>query len=458
MRVPLLESFLPRSQPWITRPTYAREAMHALTFPFAMSLMEGAVIGVLARKAFAVTEWQFATLMAAPMFANVTSLIWAYLARGRPKVRFVTVLQLCLLATVGLIAALPTGGPGPALLIALIVVSRCLVAGVLTIRSTIWRMNYPRETRARVTGRFTLISNLLIAGVPLGAYAWLDVNPQAFRMVYPIGVVVSLVGVWFFARVRLRHERELLRYEARPGVRPQPHGTPGPIYEFHPQPETPGFWAVLKKDRLFRAYMGWQFLNGMANMAAEVLLIYIVAEMTRKVAEDHEYLVSIVVTSAIPALFATVALPMWARLLDRIHVIRFRAWHGWFWVVGQIGYWLGAMYGSLAIIAAARTAVGIGRGGGMLAWQLGHNDFADRRLVAQYMGIHVTLTGVRGALAPFMAMALYAGWGAIDLSAIGLTVPGFGGLGIHVFLITIVLAVIAQTGFVFLTRSLPRPQ
>ena len=456
MPLHLLEPFLPRNQPWITRPTYAREVMHALTFPFALSLMEGAVVGVLAKKAFAVSDWQFATLMAAPLFANVTSLLWAYLARGRRKVRFLTVLQLCLLATVGLIAVLPTDGAGPALLIGLIVVSRCLVAGVDTIRSTIWRMNYPRHTRARVTGRITLINSVLIAGVPLVAYAFLDLSPQAFRIVYPVGVMIALVGVWCFARVRLRHERELLRYETRPGVRPQPHGTPGAIYEYDPKQQTPGFWAVLKQDRLFRHYMGWQFLNGMSNMAAEVLLVYIVAELTAEVAAGHQYLLSISVTSAIPWLLTTATLPLWARLLDRVHVIKFRTLQGWFWVACQVGYWLGAVLASLPLLAAARAISGIGRGGAMLAWQLGHNDFADRRLVAQYMGIHVTLTGVRGALAPFVAMALYKGWAGFDLAALGLTIPGFSGAGTHVFLITIAMALVAQAGFILLARSLPR--
>jgi len=112
-----------------------------MTFPFAVVLVEGGVVGVLAKKAFAIGPMFFAAIMAAPMFANVTSFIWAHLARGRGKVRFINALQLAVLLCVASIALLPTAGIGPVLLTALIILSRCLLAGVVTIRSTVWRMS-----------------------------------------------------------------------------------------------------------------------------------------------------------------------------------------------------------------------------------------------------------------------------------------------------------------------------
>ena len=45
-----------------------------------------------------------------------------------------------------------------------------------------------------------------------------------------------------------------------------------------------------------------------------------------------------------------------------------------------------------------------------MAWQLGHNDFARQDQLAAYMGLHVTLTGLRGSIAPFLGIILYAGW------------------------------------------------
>ena len=37
---------------------------------------------------------------------------------------------------------------------------------------------------------------------------------------------------------------------------------------------------------------------------------------------------------------------------------------------------------------------------GSLGWNLGHNDFAPRGEETRYMALHVTLTGMRGLVAP----------------------------------------------------------
>jgi hypothetical protein len=91
---------------------------------------------------------------------------------------------------------------------------------------------------------------------------------------------------------------------------------------------------------------------------------------------------------------------------------------------------------------------GITNGGGSLAWQLGHNDFAPRDQLSAYMGIHVTLTGVRGAFAPFLGMALYLGWDAKG------HVPGSTGMGAWLFLLAAVMAVVAWRGFHVLQKEI----
>ncbi|MEM6458837.1 MAG: hypothetical protein AAF710_05540, partial [Planctomycetota bacterium] len=80
--------------------------------------------------------------------------------------------------------------------------------------------------------------------------------------------------------------------------------------------------------------------------------------------------------------------------------------------------------------------------------------FADRRLAALYMGIHQTLTGLRGAFAPFLGVLLLAGWGPATLPGTGHTLPAWDGLGPGVFLITTGLAVVAWLGFCGLARRL----
>ena len=50
---------------------------------------------------------------------------------------------------------------------------------------------------------------------------------------------------------------------------------------------------------------------------------------------------------------------------------------------------------------------GIAVSGAVLGWNLGHLDFASQEKAAQYMTIHITLTGIRGLLMPMVGVALY---------------------------------------------------
>jgi MFS family permease len=452
-----LSSLQLRNQPWMTRQSFAHERVASTAFPVAIAMVEGGVMGVLAQKAFAVGPNQLAAIMAAPMFANLTSFFWARLARGRRKIRAIATLQVLAALCVGAVACLPTGPTGAWLLTALVIVARCMVAGIVTLRSTVWRMNYPRPVRGQVTGRLVQLQTLVVTVAPLLGYPLLDWHAQMFRVLYPAAMVVAMIGAGAFSKVRLRGERSLLRFERQPSARPQPHGETGAIYEYDPKAEPAGqttFIDVLKQDWRFRRYMIWMFAAGMANMSGEVALVWYVAQLTN--GRPFEYLTSITLTTAIPMVVALVTLPYWAKKLDQMHVSRFRVRQSGFWIGCQLGHFLGAWTGSLALLLLPRILQGVARGGGMLAWNLGHNDFADRRLVALYMGIHVTMTGLRGAMVPFVAMMLLRGWSPLALPWSDAALPGFAGLGAGVFLFSLTCAFVAMLGFVSLHRAVQR--
>ena len=465
-----LAQFRPSAQPPMTRQSYSRELVTAATMPVALSLMEGTVVGVLAKKAFDAPPLVFAAIMSAPMFANLTSFLWAHWARGRRKVPFINLLQLCTLASVALVAVLPTTPAGALILMLLVTITRCLMAGIVTLRSTVWRHNYPRAVRASVSGRLANVASVVIAVVPMLGYNLLDRDPQAFRDVYPAAVVVALVGVWSFSRVRLRGERAILREERRPTATPQPHGDTGSVYEVDSL-DNSTFWDVLRRDHFFRSYMIWQFVAGSANMASETIIIYLLATITEGLVLDLgsggvsvEYAVTILLSNTVPMLVAAVVMPRWARIQDRMHNAQFRTYHACSRVADQLLNWVGALVwfttgnvvAALAVIAVARVVQGVARAGGMLAWNLGHNDFASRRLVALYMGIHVTLTGIRGAIVPFVATLLYLGPAGVGLPA-GLVPEALrGGVGSSIFLVTAAAAIASEFGFRRLGRSVRR--
>lgn len=431
--------------------TYRLERLRELSFPVAGALMEAGFVGVIADKIYAVDPFLLALITAAPMFGNLSSFFWARVADGRPKVPLLTALQAAFVAAVGAIALLPPGSSGGALLALDVVLARLLLGGVITVRSLVWTLNYPREVRGRVTSRLALTATAVMAATSLLGGAILDATPASFRAVYAAGALLAALGVAAHAGVRLAGEEP---GGPRPApVRPRPEAADAPesTAPADPAPPRPGIVALLRADPLYARYLAWQFLLGVSNMMVEGPLILLVSREL-----GASYATSVALTLVIPLLLSMLTLPLWAVYLDRVHIAEFRARHSWLWSAGQLLLFLGALGSSLAWVAAGRVVLGIARGGGQLAWQLGHNDFAGPERAGLYMGVHVTLTGLRGAFAPFLGMLLYVGWSGGTLPLIGLALPPWDGIGPGTMALAAALSAVATLGFGSLHRRVAR--
>lgn len=439
-----LRSFSPASQPWGTRGAYRQELLTSATLPVAVAMLDAGVVGVFGKVVFGISNTQFAMISAAPMFANVLGFMWTRLSRGRRKTLFAGMLMSMMLVLVAAVAVLPRDerGFGAAGLVLAVVLGRCLMAGIVTMRSAVWRMNFPRNVRARITGKFVLVATLIFAAVPAAIGPMFDWRPGLFRVVYPVAALVGIVGVVAYTRIRVRQEPQLLRSESNPqDDRDMPVRADGRPHNFV---------SVLREDRHFRTYMTWQFFAGVANMMGNTAFALFVVE-TIKDRSDANTL-GMLLTTTVPLACATLTVPLWSRLLDRSHIARYRISHGLTWVFGQSACYLAAVTGQLWLFFLPMALRGVMQGGGMIAWSLGHNDFADKRLAALYMGIHQTLTGVRGAFAPFVGVWLLAGWQGF--SWWGGHVPPWEGIGPQVFIITTGFALVAWLGFWSLSQKL----
>ena len=155
------------------------------------------------------------------------------------------------------------------------------------------------------------------------------------------------------------------------------------------------------------------------------------------------YYDGIMINTVIPLLMMPLSIPLWAKLMGRTHIVEFRAIHGWSFVAASVGMWLASLTHSLWLFYAAAAILGIAFGGGMLAWNLGHQDFAPAHKDGQYMAVHVTLNGIRGVLAPIASYALYEWLKAHDSVS-------------FVFLICVVVNIIGVFGFMMMRRQLRR--
>jgi hypothetical protein len=393
------------------------EQLSELTLPVAFTLLEGGIVGVIAAKIYQVSPFVLAVITAAPMFGNLSSYFWSRLANARTKVRFANGVQLATIACVLAIALAPVNEAGAVLLVLGMILSRLLITGIITVRSVVWSLNYGRTVRARTTGRLQVITSLVTVIIASLVGPLLDQNPESFRWVYLTGALFGALGVFFFSRVNVIGESRHRVLERR--SRRETRGG-----------QSVGFLEILRRDRHYARYQLYQFTAGAANMIIEAPLVYLI---TREL--DAGYTESIAMTMVIPFALSVVTLPIWASYLDRVHVAEFRARQSILWIVSQALLWFGALSGSLLWIGISRLVLGIARGGGALAWQLGHNDFADQKALSAYMGIHVTLTGVRGAIMPFLGMVLYVG------------AAGFEGIGAQLFAIAAGLSVVSWWGF-----------
>ena len=135
-----------------------------------LGIIEGGTAAVMVRSLFGaaapplVVDLVLAIVSAAPAWANLVSLAYARRAQGRAKIRFLRPLLLAMAACVGALAVLPAGGAGLVAFLVLYTAARILWAGVDTVRSVIWSVNYPRRLRARVTGRIMVNGSIALAG------------------------------------------------------------------------------------------------------------------------------------------------------------------------------------------------------------------------------------------------------------------------------------------------------
>ena len=448
-----LRSFTPAGVAPMARRNFAREMTSAMLLPVAVACVEGNVLSVLIKKGFIPTVAQetgrdpgaydqlVALVAAAGPLAMLTSVVWTRVFHGRDRVRAINALQIATLAFVGGIMLMPVTEAGLFGLVGLMLAARCCLTGIVTARTDVWRANYPPESRARISGRITMMTSLVFAVTTLVLGRIIDLadgDVGAFRYVYAAAILTGLAGVWTYGRIRWRGRAAHIERET----------TDGDTRLDRPGPRA--MLSVLKSDAVYRRFMVAQFILGLPNIAAAPIFII---GLERAFAVS--YTTSLALVQIIPILMPLFAIPLWARLFDTMHIVRYRTYHSWFFVFANLLMGIGLLTGHLWILFIARVLLGIAFGGGMLAWQLGHHDFAKRELASIYMGIHVTLTGVRGLVAPFIGVALFSG---LPLWLIGDGAPTWlrNGLGAWTFTLLAFVGLIGTLLFLRLNLQLRR--
>jgi hypothetical protein len=376
---------------------FRREVLPWGLLGLALGLVEGATAAVLVKQHFAGVAPRFVVNLAvglvsgAPAFANVLSFVWANVAHGRARVRLMVALQAVFALLVGCVSFASRAAAGLLVTVASIVSARVLWGGILTVRAAVWTANYPRNVLARITGRIVIVNSIAVA-TSAALVGWvLEARGLDARWLYGGGALAGLAGAWLYRAMRVRREFQLLAAEAASGGYSEP---------FSLRMLT----QILKEDPSYREYMLWMGIFGAGNLILTAQLVLIFSE--------HLHLSSamqIGLLAVVPLITQPIFLPWWARLFDGSHVVRYRSRQGWAIVLASAAMCAGVFTGTLALLWVGAVLLGAAQAGANLGWNLGHNDFASLGRAQHYMGVHVTLTGLRGGVAPPIGVLAYMG-------------------------------------------------
>jgi len=381
--------------PWVARTLMPREVRANGAMAVALGALEGGLVGVVVKTQFAaVTEaaWvnlAVALVAGAPAFANVVSLWISGLAEGQNKPAWVAAMMAVTSVFLMLMALAPTSPAGLVLITLAMICARLSWAGVITLRAAIWRANFPRQVRARITGWITIIYSLTIAATAAIIGLLMSWWPEIWRLAFPAAGLAGLVAAWRYLATRVRQGRRLQSEELA-----QRHRRRGG--------QLRAALEILRDDRWYRRYMLTMFAFGSGNLMVIALLVVLLNEQFGFARFEQ-----VLITTALPLVTLSIFTPIWARRLDAVHILDYRARQAWMFVLTMLLFMAASVTGLELMFWIGALSLGASFAGGKLGWNLGHNDFASDDKSTLYMGIHVTLTGVRGLLAPLLGVIVY---------------------------------------------------
>ena len=374
---------------------YRREVLSWGLIGFTLGLVEGATAAVLVKKGFEglaeprVVNLAVAFVSGAPALSNVISFLWANLAHGRERVRLMVGLFASFAVLVGLIGLSPRAGTGLTMTVVSVIAARVIWSGILTVRSAVWTANYPRAVLARITGRIVIVVSLGVAAASALAGILLESSPDQARWLYAAAALAGLAAAFLYRQMRVRREYALLSAE---------NAVLGDSQVF----SLAVMRQILREDPAYRRYMLWLGIYGAGNLMASAQLVIIFSDDLKLSSATQ-----IGVLSIVPLLSLPLFTPLWARMFDAGHIIEDRSRQCWALIAALAVIDLGIVTGVLPLLWIGAVLLGAATAGANLGWNLGHSDFASLGRMQQYMGVNVTLTGMRGLVAPPAGVLVY---------------------------------------------------
>jgi MFS family permease len=365
----------------------SRVSRYTARYHVPAAALEGLVAGVFTlndvvlRKTFGAGAVLITLMVMAQPVSQLLAIVWANVMEGRSKRPFILgfggVGRLSLLFVA--LATTPVAFAAP------VVVSVALAMAIIPALNALYQSNYRDHERGRIFGWVMSGTALANIAASLAAGHLMDINPAWYRVIYPVAGILGLGSAVLYYKIRPRHGPA-----GSPGMSDAALGPAEWFDAVGRAIRSPfrGAAAVFRGDPNFLRFEVGYMLYGMAFMILQpVLPIFLVDEI--KVQYSEAAMARGLIFFGMIGLLS----PFFGRLLDRWNAVRLSILSFAMLVFFPLGLAasrsVGGVYGAFAWYGIAMTGVNI-------AWTMGPILFAGRRDAASYMGIHVTMVGIRG--------------------------------------------------------------
>lgn len=251
------------------------------------------------------------------------------------------------------------------------------ISAAIPLMTQIYQENYPSSERGRL---FSLAVMVRVSSAALFAWLagwWLDGRLDEYRWLMLAFAVAALAAAGFTWQC--------------PSSRFTGGSSSNPLAGAR----------HVRTDRVFRWLLASWMLMGLGNLLMLPLRVEYLANPRHGIAMSPVMVA--VLVSIIPGVTNLVFALFWGRLYDRINFFLLRIILNVCFMAAIAAFFLRPGMGGFVLGA---FLFGMAASGGNVAWSLWVTKIARPELVAEYMGVHSFLTGVRGLVSPFMAFYL----------------------------------------------------
>jgi MFS family permease len=261
-----------------------------------------------------------------------------------------------------------------------------LLAGPVTLAvPSLYKYNYADSHRGRIIGLLRLVQNSVSVSIMLLA-AWLtDLEPTLYQVLYPIGGVVGLIGLFFYQRLHV------------------PDDDPRARALLSERPTWRNMQAVLNDDRHFRLFQTTIFLTGAGFLMSRPIWIALMKEDFGLSQLELSFLVNVM-----PLILGALTAPAWGALIDRTSPVAGRVAFALLGVFAYAALFLSFWLHWLVLAYVGAITRGLVLGAAEVATTAGNLYFSVRReRAALYESISSVFMGIRGLSMPLLGWLLY---------------------------------------------------